>query len=217
MSNFITIDEDKFEKKTTYQNSKELELTTTSGPICNECNISYRRVVVMPDEDRLVIDLKLKYGGSNWLNLNSGKIIILVDGEAITLNQPVENYHDCKVYDGGETYYTESCYFEIDKDLLKRICDSKSFGMQIYTDGERMGVENVNAIVVYSKLFYNAVYDSTAYTDVVANALEVFKSNSFIDEIALDGSGAKTGGCMGMLILLVTFAAGAIGGICALV
>ena len=56
MSNFITIDEDKFEKKTTYQNSKELELRTTSGPICSECNISYRRVVVMPDEDRLVID-----------------------------------------------------------------------------------------------------------------------------------------------------------------
>jgi hypothetical protein len=215
MDNFITIDEDQFEKKTTYQNSKELDLIITSGPLCS-CNISYRRVVVMPDEDRLVIDLKLDYDGSNWLNLNSGKIIILVDGEAITLNQPVENYHDCKVYDKGETHYEESCYFEIDKDLLKRICDSKSFGMQIYTNGGRMGVDNVNAIVVYSKLFYNAVYDSTAYTDVVANALEVFKSNSTIWEIELDGSGAKKG-CMGMLILLVTFAAGAIGGICALV
>ena len=219
MSNFVSIDEDKFEKKMTYLNSKQLNLFTHGGASICGCKMSFRRIVVMPDQDCLVMDLDIVAYGSDWPNLNRGKIILLIDGEPVTLNNPGENYHDCDVHD-GETYYKESCYFEIDDDLLKRICDSKSFAMQIYVATGRSEVKNVNAVVVYSKLFYNAVYDSTAYTDVVANALGEFtRANaemSSFSEIALDGSGAN-GGCMGMLALLITMAGTAIGGICALV
>jgi hypothetical protein len=220
MSNFVTIDEDKFEKKTTYQNSKHLNLDTDGGASICDGKISFRRIVVMPDQDCLLMDLDIEASGSNWSNLNRGKIILLIDGETVTLNNPVENYHDSEVLDDGSSYYKESCYFEIGKDLLKRICDSKSFAMQIYVDAGRTEVENVNAVVVYSKLFYNAVYDNTAYTDVVTNALGEFtRSNadlSSFSKIALDGSGAN-GGCMGMFALLITLAGAAIGGICALV
>lgn len=217
MSNFVTIKEDKFEKNTTYQNSKGLKLDS-DGVIIFLILISYRRIVVMPDLDCLVMDMEISAGGSGWPNLNNGKIILLIDGEAVTLDEPVENWHDSD-YD-GKTTHKESCFFEVGKDLLKRICDSKSFEMKIYTDTERTKIKNTNAFVVYSKLFYNAVYDNTAYTDVVANALSEFTRSSagasYFRGIALDGSGANSG-CMGMLALLITLTGAAIGGICALV
>lgn len=219
MSNFVTIEEDKFEKKTTYKNSKHLTLVGTSlYPWTIERHLNYRRLVVMPDHDSLVMDIYVKSYQTDWPGLNFGKIIMLVDGETITL-EAHENWHDNHVYNGNSTY-EESCYFEIGKDLLKRICDSKSFNMQLYGDNGKGEVENVNAVVVYSKLFYNAVYDNTAYTDVVANALGEFtRTNADISnfsKIALDGSGAN-GGCMGMIALMITLTGAAIGGLCALV
>lgn len=220
MSNFVTIDEDKFEKKTTYQNTKHLKINGTNQCPWFDGNLNYRRIVAMPDHDSLLMDIEVHSTlGNDWPNLNAGKIIMLIDGETVTIDELHENWHDCDV-DDGKTYYEESCYFEIDKDLLKRICDSKSFCMKIYGGNLQGEVGNVNAVVVYSKLFYNAVYDNTAYTDVVANALGEFtRSNadiSHFSKIALDGSGAN-GGCMGMIALMITLTGAAIGGLCALV
>ena len=220
MSNFVTIDEDKFEKKTTYQNAKHLSIEGTNQWTWYGCNLNYRRIVTMPDHDSLLMDVEVHSTfGNDWPNLNAGKIIMLIDGETVTIDEVHENWHDCHTND-GKTYYEESCYFELDKDLLKRICDSKSFCMQLYGGNLKGEVGNVNAVVVYSKLFYNAVYDNTAYTDVVANALGEFtRSNADISnfsKIALDGSGAN-GGCMGMIALMITLTGAAIGGLCALV
>lgn len=219
MSNFVTIDEDKFEKKTTYQNTKHLNIDDTEG-IWESCYLNYRRLVIMPDHDSLLMDIEVHSSlGNDWPNLNAGKIIMLIDGETVTIDEVYENWHDCDTHD-GTTFYKESVYFELDKKLLKRICDSKSFCMQVYGGNLKGEVENVNAVVVYSKLFYNAVYDNTAYTDVVANALEEFtRSNadmSSFSKIALDGSGAN-GGCMGMIALMITLTGAAVGGLCALV
>lgn len=221
MAQFISIEEDKFENKTTYMNTKHLNLEDvgvsgygwiTSG------YLNYRRVVVMPDHDSLVIDVEVEDFDDGWPNLSQGKVILLIDGESVTL-KPHENWHDCKTFE-GQTTYKESCHYGISKDLLKRICDSQSFAMKLCGDGGSAEVKNVNAVVVYSKLFYNAVYDNTAYTDVVANALGEFtRSNadlSKFSKIALDGSGAN-GGCMGMLLFMISVASAAIGSICALV
>lgn len=215
MSNFVTINEDKFEKKTTYS-ATTLRLGGWES-FTQDFVLKYRRIVIMPEQDILVMDIDIKMSGV-WPNLNKGKIIMLIDGETVTIDDVHENWHDCKVRERF-TDYSESCFFMIDKELLKRICDSKSFSMKLYcgVEGE---VENVNAVVVYSKLFYNAVYDNTAYTDVVANALEAFISNNgTFSKIALDGSGANEGGggCMGMLALLITLTGTAIGGLCALI
>lgn len=221
MSNFVTINEDKFEKKATYENSKPLNLY---GPSLREwiptSKLKYRRITIMPEQDILVMDIEINTYGihGGWPNLNQGKIIMLIDGETVTIDDVHENWHDTN-YSG--TAYFESCYFVINKELLKRICDSKSFSMQLYAEKGKGEVENVNAVVVYSKLFYNAVYDNSAYTDVVANALGEFTRSdaniSTFSKIALDGSGANDGGCMGMLALLITLTGTAIGGLCALI
>ena len=220
MSTFITIDEDKFEKKTTYKNIKHLNIAGTNQRTWFRCKLNYRRIVAMPDHDSLLMDVEVHSFG-NWPNLNAGKIIMLIDGETVTIDEVHENWHDCHTNtSNGTTSYVESCYFKLDKDLLKRICDSKSFCMQLYGGNLKGEVENVNAVVVYSKLFYNAVYDNTAYTDVVANALVEFTRSdadiSNFSKIALDGSGAN-GGCMGMIALMITLTGATIGGLCVLV
>lgn len=219
MAEFVTFTEDKFKNKTTYQNSKHLNLDGSDmWPWTSDRHLNYRRIVVMPDQDSLVMDIYVASFDHDWPHFSNGQVILLIDGETVTL-EAHENWHDCKVYDGKATY-EESCYFEMSKELLKRICDSKSFCMKLYGGNGSGEVANVNAVVVYSKLFYNAVYDKTAYTDVVNNALGEFtKSNADVSnfsKIALDGSGAN-GGCMGMLALLITMAGAAIGGICSLV
>jgi len=217
MAEFVSIQEDKFKNKTSYQNSKHLNLEFQSEWII-EALFNYRRIVVMPDQDNLLFDMQVKAWLTDWPHLDQGQIILLIDGEPVKLN-PYENWHDCETHE-GRTTYKESCYYEISKDLLKRICDSKSFGMKLYGGNGNAEISNVNAIVVYSKLFYNAVYDNTAYTDVVANALNEFtRSNadlSNFSKISLDGSGAN-GGCMGVLLLMICMVSAAIGGICALV
>ena len=230
MAEFVTFTEDKFKNKTSYQNSKTLNLSFDRSHLTlNErllrgwrasAKFNYRRIVIMPDYDSLVMDIELE-SKADWPNLNIGQVILLIDGETITL-KPHENWHDCKISTQNGSVskeYKESHFYEIDKDLLKRICDSKSFSMKIYGGQESDEIENVNAVVVYSKLFYNAVYDKTAYTDVVEKALKEFTRRdadiSKFSNIALDGSGAN-GGCMGLLALLITMAGAAIGGICAL-
>lgn len=219
MAEFVTINEDKFKNKTTYENSKHLNLDGSDmWPWTSTRHLNYRRIVVMPDDDMLVMDIYVDSFDNDWPNLNRGQVILLIDGDTVTL-EAHENWHDCNVYD-GKTTYKESCYFEMDKDLLKRICDSKSFSMKLYGGNGSGEVSNVNAVVVYSKLFYNTVYDNTAYTDVVEKALGEFtKSNADISnfrDIQLDGSGAN-GGCMGVLALMITMAGAAIGGICSLI
>lgn len=222
MAEFVSIEEDKFKNKATYTNTKNLNLQINAANSVfgwiQDCQFNYRRIVVMPEQDDLLFDITVKAWRTDWPHLNRGQIIFLIDGESVTL-APYENWHDCKTFEGNTTY-KESCYYEISKDLLKRICDSKSFGMKLYGGNGNAEISNVNAIVVYSKLFYNAVYDKTAYTDVVANALGEFtRSNadlSKFSKIALDGSGAN-GGCLGMLLLIISMASAAIGGLCALV
>lgn len=214
MAEFVTIKEDKFENKTTY--------VTTNGLILDEVRpstmwitgpeIRFRRIVVMPDYDTLLMDID-ESDTVDWPQLMKGQIILLIDGEKITLN-PHENYHNRTTCTDGYLY-KESCYYDIDKDLLKRICDSKSFAMKLYGGGS-FEVKNVNAVVVFSKLFYNAVYDNTAYTDVVKNAIEHFTNGSICNDISLDGSGAK-GGCMAILAFFITMTGAAIGGLCSLI
>lgn len=218
MANFVSIEEDKFKNKTSYQNTKHLSLDSNDmWPWTLNRYINYRRIVVMPDHDLLVMDIEVESYDNDWPRLCDGDVVLLIDGETVTL-EPHENWHDCSTYD-AKTTYKESCYYDMNKDLLKRICDSKSFAMKLYGGNGSGEVKNVNAVVVYSKLFYNAVYDNTAYTEVVANALGEFTrgmaDTSNFSKINLDGTGAK-GGCMGMLLLLISLTGGAIGGLCSL-
>lgn len=213
MANFVTIEEDKFEKKTTYTTTKELSLGANF--VSWDLKLQLRRLVMMPDQDSMLIDIS-SHGLNNgrWLNLDEGKLIILVDDETIILPAHT-NYARHDRMGNAE----ESCYYELEKSNLTRICNCRSISMKVYVDNGGVEVDNSNAFAVYCKLFYNAVYDNTAYTDVAEKALGEFTKQNYntFSNIKLDGSDAKEGGCMGMLALMITMAGAAIGGICSLI
>lgn len=215
MAEFVSINEDKFEKKTTYTTAKELNLGANF--VSWDLKLGLRRLVKMPDLDLMLIDIT-SHGLNNgrWLHLDEGKIIIIVDDETIIL--PANTNYARRDSQGNAD---ESCFYELDVYNLQKICNCRSISMKVYTGaagGEE--VANANAFAVYCKLFYNAVYDNTAYTDVVNNALGEFtRTNadlSNFSDIKLDGSGAN-GGCMGMIALMLTLGGAAIGGVCSLI
>ena len=217
MAEFVSIEEDKFEKKTTYQTSKGLNLSETCETIIigGDFKLYLRRINVMPDNDTLVFDVHSEC--DNWFFLRQGKMIILVDGETIEL-EPHESY--AHTANDGVIKCVESDFYCLSKELLEKICRSSSFAMRIYGKNSSIEIANNNAVVVFCKLFYNAVYDGSMYQDVVDNCISQFTDyfgdiNKF-ESINLDGSGAK-GGCMGMLALLLTLGGAAIGGVCSLI
>lgn len=205
MAEFINLSEDKFEGKTTYKNTKQLSLDGDFYPWALRVKINFRRIAIMPSTDDLLMDIYVESYKTDWPYLNGGHVVMLIDGESFTF-EPNVNWHDCKTIEGNTTFM-ESCFYDISEDILKRIADSNTFAMKIYGENGSGEVKNVNAVVVYAKLFYNQVYDQSAYKDVVNNALEEFTRRdsdlSKFSKIATDGTGAN-GGCMGMLIALTT-------------
>ena len=217
MSNFVTIDEDKFEKKVTYTATTKLGLDVDLFAFHKYLKL--RRVVIMPSSDVLVIDIHyLGTNGASFLGMRNGKLIVLADNETIVLPAH-ENYF----YRNDLGKPNESCFYELSKEDFLKICNSSSVSAKLYTGSENFEIKNSNAFAVYCKLFYNAVYDNTAYADVVQNALAEFEnagdsSSSTFSEIAIDGSGVKSSsGCLGMLALLIGMTGAAIGGLCAIV
>lgn len=83
----------------------------------------------------------------------------------------------------------ESVYYEISKDLLKKICDSKSLDFKIV--GKNRSCENnANNFSVYAQQFYNGVYDSQSYSEILS-----------ADSIKDDSS---SGGCIVTLLMMLT-------------
>lgn len=219
MANFVTVEEDKFEKETTYTTTKELNLGANF--VNWDLKLELRRIVKMPDQESMLIDINSHgLNEGRWLHLAEGKIIIIADNETITL--PANTNYARRDSSGNAD---ESCYYKLGKSNLQKICNCKSILMKVYVGNGALGpggveVDNANAFAVYCKLFYNAVYDKSAYTDVVANALGEFTKSmadlSNFSNIKLDGSGAN-GGCMGMIALMLTLGGAAIGGVCSLI
>lgn len=217
MAGFIKIQEDKFKDRTDYETVRMLPLTGNGNSSWIKNYINIRRVIISPDHDDSLIDIVITDRNSNWPCLSEGNIIMIVDGEKFILN-PIKNWHqnysqssEYKKSDGRidivtDNYYKESYYYVLNNDLLQRICNSKSFAMKIYAGSGSLEVTNVNAIVVYFKLFYNAVYDKSAYTDVVANAEEsytsMFASSCSFSDIKLDGTGAGST-VPGILVVII--------------
>ena len=215
MSNFVTIDEDKFEKKVTYRATTKLGLDVDL--FAHTTNLELRRVVIMPSSDFLVIDINyVGTNGASFLGMRDGKLIVLADNETIVLPA-----HENHFYRDALGKPVESCFYELNKEGLQKICNSSSVSAKLYTGSVDFEIKNSNAFAVYCKLFYNAVYDNTAYTDVVQNALAKFKysgDSSIFSKIAIDGSSVESSsGCLGMLALLIGMTGAAIGGLCALV
>ncbi|MCQ2245405.1 MAG: hypothetical protein MJZ69_01290 [Bacteroidaceae bacterium] len=217
MAEFVSINEDKFQKQTIYNTAKPL-IFDMKDMFGWDIKATLCRVVKMPDTDSLVVELK---SSQEKTALGLGDIAIIADDTTINLtafgNKSKREYFNSYDEDGTNV---ETCYYELSKENLCKICSCSSFAMKLYSRNGSSEIGNANAFAVYCKLFYNAVYDNTAYTDVVAKALGEFTKGmahtSKFSDIKLDGSGAN-GGCMGMIALFITMTGAAIGGLCSLI
>ncbi len=148
--------------------------------------------------------------GEDWAYLSSGQLIVNInDVENIELephesySRVIENSYIPK-YNGK---CEESVYYEIDKYILKRICDAKSVDFQIQGNGGADVYEvNANNFIKYAQVFYNEFYDEDAYKEVFNENLDflhpVVEDD---DEEEGDGDSKDAGagnGCMVTLLMV---------------
>ena len=152
---FLKVDYDKFANKTVTSMKDEYNVSD-SGVIMLKAML---RHVSMPDLDSLVLDLD--YVGPEWFFLRNGNLTINInDVENVVLkpHQSYTNNHYCLC--------VESDWYQLDQELLKKICDAKSLEFKI-SGAKVYDIVNGNRFIEYAQKFYNGFYDEEAYKEVV--------------------------------------------------
>lgn len=212
MAEFVTINEDKFEKKTVYTTTEEVKINSDGkllSPEYGHYNAIFIREASSNGTDTLQLKIinwclygfkeedannilkQIKNGEQGGLvkygRLEQGKIDIIVDNDVIQLSPCVH----------GKDY----CIYNTDKETLKRICDAKEFAMRV-SGRDDFSFELTSAIkndfLIYARKCYNGFYDKSAYTEALTQS-------------------TSSGGCMGILALMIISSAALIGGVCSLV
>ena len=194
---FIEVEYDKFTNK---RNTSMCPMTLTEW-YGGYFNIDLRHVST-PKSEGLLIDLY--YRGDDWFFLRNGGIIININNvENISL-EPHESYSHVKdSYNYEEdSKCEEEDYYEIDKEILKKICDAKSIDIQIR--GESVEEVNANKFIKYAQVFYNGFYDDEAYKEVLDEKLDyiypaVDEKDEEGEKSANDSSGS---GCVVTMLLM---------------
>lgn len=162
MKNLIDVDYDKFaDKRVTTTKPMQLIGEFYRGEPVTTFDINIRHLS-MPQDDSLLLDIE--YSGGDWVFLRWGYLIININNVENIKLKANESWHDHDVIDGG-CKCEESCYYVIDQETLKKICDADTIDVKI--QGEDTDYEcNANEFILYAQYFYNSVYDSEAYKDI---------------------------------------------------
>lgn len=156
-NNFLRVEYDKFSNKRVTSMSA---ITLLEMGLSSYFKINLRHVST-PETEVLLIDLL--YSGWDWFDLDKGILIINInDIENIELKP-----HG--TYEGGEPDKCyEDYYYEINKEILKKICDAKSVDFQIQGKrGKRIEEANGDRFIKYAQIFYNGFYDEELYKEVI--------------------------------------------------
>lgn len=156
---FLNVDYDKFANKTVtsmkdkyYVRAKAIRLN------------AMLRHVSMPDLDALVLDLD--YDGLEWFFLRDGNLTININDVENIVLEPHESYTN--TYTGySDCHCVESVFYQLDQELLKKICDAKTIDFKI-SGATTYDIANGNSFIEYAQKFYNGFYDEEAYKDAVA-------------------------------------------------
>lgn len=189
---FIKVDYDKFEnKRNTTMNYPYVLWSQFKGPredggdgdltlrrLIMERGIenihAYLRHISLPDTDTLLIDIYSFL--DNWFFLRDGHFVINInDVENVTL-EPHESYS--KVSDDylGHSKCSESCFYVINQELLKKICEAKSVDFKI-SGKTHSFVVKANKFISYARRFYNGLYDENEYLDAINDSEEEIKGS----------------------------------------
>jgi len=123
------------------------------------------RRITTSEFDDIVIDIH--HFSPDWFFLRNGNLILNIDNAKNIHLDPHESYSDVGSQQGGldsaATVMTEeSCFYDIDKEELKEICDAKHLDIQVTGDSEQKQMDG-ELFRLYSQAFYNAVIDNSCY------------------------------------------------------
>lgn len=156
---FLKVDYDKFANKTV--TSMKDEYYVRANVI--KLNAMLRHVST-PDLDTLVLDLN--YDGLDWFFLRNGNLTININDVENIVLEPNESYTD--TYTGySDCHCVESDFYQLDQELLKKICDAKTLDFKI-SGATTYDIANGNSFIEYAQKFYNGFYDEEAYKEAVA-------------------------------------------------
>lgn len=184
---FIKVDYDKFEdeRKTTmiypyvlWYNAKPIEHGNTDRE--KRARVMYDQFVEyicaeithmsLPEEDSLYIDIVTRL--DRWYSLSSGYFVLNINGVENIRLEPEKIYSDIR-----NDLHRESCCYEINQEILQKICEAKSVDFKISGRDDSF-VVNANEFITYARRFYNGFYDENAYLDSLNESEEVKEVNS---------------------------------------
>ena len=173
---FIKVDYDKFEdkRKTTmnypyvlWYNTEPIEHGNTDREkrnyVMNGKFVEYICAEIthmsLPEEDSLFIDIRTCLSSRYFLR--RGYFVININGVENIRLEPEEIYSN---FDNHR--HRESCCYEINQEILQKICVAKSVDFKISGDRDLSSVVvNANEFITYARRFYNGFYDENAYLD----------------------------------------------------
>jgi hypothetical protein len=148
---------------------------------------------------RLIIKLQSK----DWWFLNRGELILLAGSRVINLGKPVgrNSFTGTVKINNKETHVVcnEHCVYILKEADLNNICSSDSLSLQLSGKTIHHETEFDKINHDYFRLFFNKVFDTSKYTDVV-DRLEEFERETKKANVA--GVGV---GCVLPIILLLLF------------
>lgn len=179
---YVSVKHDSFKNKTTTE-SYELtyKLPARRFSLNETVVLNLRHVSCPPDTDITLIDAHFKSvenhigarsisdalstSPGEWAFLRNGELIIQINGvENISLSVLGE---DSDVTSGGiGSIHSSACdelvWYQIDKEILKRVCDANTCMMQISGSAGCWTLEG-DSFITMARAFYNGCFDETAY------------------------------------------------------
>jgi hypothetical protein len=213
-NNYVTETKDSFKGKTTVESYKlNYQLNPRKLTLSENADFSIRHVST-PTIEGLLIDVHFRsselnksgiksgslsrglasYAGE-WAFLRNGELIIQIDGKENIPLTPHES--DSDVTTNGLTNASaceELVWYEIDKDILSRICNAKSVMMQLSGSKGSWTIDGYDFIFL-AKTFWNGFYDSSMYTEEIQHS----------EDVSAQREAIKKKGCMIEIAIAVLY------------
>ena len=208
-STFLTTETDKFKNKTTTECVNPYVIKNEYDDLMTA---SFKHTST-PEVD--AVGISILYASSDWIFLRDGELIININNVENVVLKPKGAYTDTirgnfeayskvakvKLTGSDSVHCWEGAWYELSQDMLKKICDAQSVDMKI-CGGKTYETVNANSFITYSRLFYNAFYDSEAYKETVAKKDKTMTSKNSGCMLALGIIGSIAAACMYSLCLL---------------
>lgn len=198
---YITKTKDTFKNKSTVESYKltyKLDARRLTLMEIAEFNLRY---VSTPEIEGLLIDVHFKSSEANTLGIKSGSLsraladypgewAFLRNGELIlqingTENIPLTPHESDSDVTTTSITNSSACeelvWYEIDKDILEKICNAHTLMMQL-SGGKGVWTLDGQDFIFLAKTFWNGFYDPSKYTDEIHHSETVEEQRAAINK-----------------------------------